>query len=61
MKPPLIEELDFYYQEGLLVFTRKYHLDRGYCCGLGCLHCPFDFKNVPEPQRAKLREKARTK
>jgi len=26
---------------GNLVFTESYHLKRGYCCGSGCLHCPY--------------------
>ncbi|HTI11664.1 MAG TPA: DUF5522 domain-containing protein [Puia sp.] len=51
----LIEGEDFYYnQEGLMVLTEKYHLDRGYCCGNGCLHCPFNYDNVPEPRRSQL-------
>jgi len=47
MKPeknqlPKIEAEDFYFNEqGLMVFTEKYHLKRGYCCGSGCKHCPF--------------------
>ena len=31
-----------YYMDGTkFVFTEQYHLDRGYCCGNGCKHCPF--------------------
>lgn len=38
-------EPDFYYnREGLMVFTRSYHLRRGYCCKSGCLHCPYGFQ-----------------
>jgi Family of unknown function (DUF5522) len=37
---PLAPE-DFYYENGLLVFTAAYHLKRGYCCNSGCRHCPF--------------------
>ncbi|MBI4041315.1 MAG: hypothetical protein HY390_05570 [Deltaproteobacteria bacterium] len=38
-------EPDFYYnKEGLMVFTRSYHLRRGYCCKSGCLHCPYGFR-----------------
>jgi hypothetical protein len=38
---------DYYINEkGLLVFTKKYHLKRGYCCGNGCKHCPYDYVNV---------------
>ncbi len=39
---------DYYYSaEGYIVFTEKYHLKRGYCCGSGCRHCPYkkDKKN----------------
>jgi hypothetical protein len=25
----------------LFVFTREYHLKRGYCCKNGCRHCPY--------------------
>jgi len=32
---------DFYYENGLVVFTAEYHLKRGYCCNSGCRHCPF--------------------
>ena len=51
----LLEGIDFYYDtDGLMVLTEKYHLERGYCCGNGCRHCPYDYKNVPEPRRTKL-------
>lgn len=55
MKDNLLEEEEFYYNdEEYIVLTEKYHLERGYCCGNGCLHCPYDYKNVPEPRRSKL-------
>jgi hypothetical protein len=37
----LKEGVDFYLEKGLMVFTREYHLKRGYCCGSGCRHCPY--------------------
>ena len=47
-----IEGADFYYNEnGFIVLTEKYHLDRGHCCGNGCKHCPYEYVNVPEPKR----------
>jgi len=53
----LIEDLDFYYNEqGLMVLTEKYHLERGYCCGNGCRHCPFAYEKVGEPRRSQLIE-----
>lgn len=39
--PASLETEDFYYENGLLVFTAAYHLKRGYCCNSGCRHCPF--------------------
>jgi len=52
---PLIEGVDFYYNDqGLMVLTEKYHLDRGNCCGNGCKHCPFDYEQVSEPRRSQL-------
>jgi tRNA (guanine-N7-)-methyltransferase len=54
-KKELIENIDYYLNEdGLVVLTEKYHLERGYCCGSGCLHCPFDYESVEEPRRSAL-------
>ena len=50
--------VDYYFnEEGLFVFTKEYHLKKGYCCGNGCLHCPFNFENVPEPSKSDLLNK----
>ncbi|WP_192346555.1 DUF5522 domain-containing protein [Algoriphagus sp. Y33] len=39
---PALSSEDFYFNaQGLMVFTKKYHLKRGYCCGSGCKHCPY--------------------
>ena len=49
----LTEGRDYYFNEkGLMVFTEKYHLEKGYCCGMGCRHCPYNFEAVPEPKRS---------
>ncbi len=51
------EGIHFYYNENnFLVFTEKYHLQRGYCCGNGCMHCPYNYENVPELLKSKLLE-----
>ncbi|MEO6406698.1 MAG: DUF5522 domain-containing protein [Ferruginibacter sp.] len=51
----LIEGEDYYYNvQGFVVLTRTYHLKKGFCCGNGCLHCPYDFIEVPEPKRTQL-------
>lgn len=49
------EHKDYYLlPDGRLVFTASYLLKRGYCCGNGCLNCPFDYENVPEPRKGNL-------
>ena len=51
----LIEGEDFYYnKQGYVVLTEKYHLAKGFCCGNGCMHCPYNYENVPEPKRSSL-------
>ena len=42
--PKLKEGEDYYWENGLMVFTQAYHLKRGYCCKSGCRHCPYGFK-----------------
>ena len=60
MKKELVEVVDFYYnEEGYIVLTEKYHLEKGYCCGNGCLHCPYDYSEVPEPRKSDLIAKRR--
>ena len=50
----MIEGVDFYFEHGYTVFTEKYHLEKGHCCGNGCRHCPFQYESVPEPHRSLL-------
>jgi hypothetical protein len=51
----LQEGIDYYINEdGMLVFTEAFHLQRGVCCGRGCKHCPYDYINVPDIKRAQL-------
>jgi len=38
------EGVDYYFNEqGLMVFTAAYHLNRGYCCKNRCKHCPWNY------------------
>ena len=39
---PLQEGIDYYLDNGLLVFTAAYLRRRGYCCESGCRHCPYE-------------------
>jgi hypothetical protein len=38
---PLVEGLDYYLENGFMVFTSVFLLKRGYCCHNGCRHCPY--------------------
>jgi 2-iminoacetate synthase ThiH len=56
-KKPLFDDDELFYfnENGFMVFTADYLLARGYCCGNGCKHCPFEYKNVEnESLRKKL-------
>jgi hypothetical protein len=37
------EGVDYYVENGLVVFTGHYLRERGYCCRSGCRHCPYGF------------------
>jgi hypothetical protein len=40
----MVEGVDYYFNEqGLMVFTAQYHLNRGYCCKNKCKHCPWNY------------------
>ena len=50
-----------YNSESFAALPAAYLLERGYCCGNGCLNCPYDYKNVPSPRREQLLEKRKQK
>jgi len=37
----LREDIDFYFDNGLMVLTEHFLRRRGYCCNNGCRHCPY--------------------
>ena len=48
------DDLFYTNEEGNTVLTAAYLLQRGYCCGNGCKHCPYEYKNVAEPKKTNL-------
>jgi hypothetical protein len=47
-EPAKLEEgLDYYFENGLMVLTAHFLLNRGYCCGNGCRHCPYPEDEKP--------------
>ena len=45
-REPATPQRDYYFENGLLVYTAAYHLKRGSCCGSGCRHCPYEPRHV---------------
>jgi hypothetical protein len=41
-----VENVDYYFENGLMVLTAQFLKKRGYCCKNGCRHCPY--QNVGE-------------
>ncbi len=37
----VVEGVDYYFDEGLMVLTGHFLLKRGFCCGNKCRHCPY--------------------
>jgi Family of unknown function (DUF5522) len=53
----LVELEDYYYNEqGYIVLTQSFHLKKGFCCGNGCMHCPYEYEGVPEPKKTEILE-----
>ncbi len=49
-----LKDDEFYMESGKFVLTERFLWRRGYCCGNGCRHCPFEYAQVPERTRAGL-------
>ena len=37
----VVEGVDYYFEDGLMVLTEAFLKRRGYCCNNGCRHCPY--------------------
>ena len=50
MPDQLVEGIDYYIENGFMVFTALYLRQRGYFCESACRHCPYGFKAAePKP------------
>jgi len=45
MKLDFILNIHYYLENGRVVFTERYHKERGQCCLSSCRHCPFTPKH----------------
>ncbi|NBW96036.1 MAG: hypothetical protein EBR28_04740 [Planctomycetia bacterium] len=50
-EPPRVPPSDCYFENGLIVYTAAYHLNRGQCCGSGCRHCPYEPRHTKGSER----------
>ncbi|HEX8638938.1 MAG TPA: DUF5522 domain-containing protein [Pyrinomonadaceae bacterium] len=39
-----VENVDYYFENGLMVLTEHFLKKRGHCCKNGCRHCPYQKK-----------------
>jgi hypothetical protein len=49
----LREGIDYYVENGFMVFSALYLRNRGYCCESGCRHCPYGFVHEDKQKQAK--------
>ena len=58
-----ISEQKFYWNPflGAEVYTEYYLLDRGFCCGQGCQHCPYEDESVSINMETLLNKKSKPK
>jgi len=47
----LQEGIDYYFEDGLMVFTSRFLQQRGYCCESGCRHCPYGYTTEQRDER----------
>lgn len=40
---------------GYTVFSQLFMIERGWCCGSGCRHCPFGHQNLPTERKCKVK------
>lgn len=58
-KPTLVEGEDFYREGAVMVFTARFLARRGYCCGNGCRHCPYEFEKEKRGDEVAVQPKMR--
>lgn len=40
-KTEFIENIHYYLDDGKVIMTEKYLMERGKCCNNNCRHCPY--------------------
>jgi hypothetical protein len=55
-KKPFIKDVHYYLEDGRVVFTALYHLERETCCGNKCRHCPYFPQHIKGIKTIKSKE-----
>jgi hypothetical protein len=42
-------------ESGYTVFTQLFMMERGWCCGSGCRHCPYGHQNLPNERKGSVK------
>lgn len=50
----IVEGVDYYFENGLMVLTAHFLEKRGYCCGNECRHCPYSEDEKAELQKESI-------
>lgn len=46
MGKDFVEKIHYYLEDGKMVFTEQYHIERGFCCGNKCRNCSYEPKYI---------------
>lgn len=46
-----IENVDYYFENGLMILTKRFLEKRGYCCQNNCRNCPYSKKQTAESEQ----------
>jgi hypothetical protein len=58
-KKDFILGVDYYLENGYVIFTAKYLSEKPTgCCGNGCRHCPYEPKNIKGGKTIASKEKS---
>jgi len=55
MKNSFELNVDYYLENGFVIMTKFFHEKRGFCCGSGCLNCPYEPRHIKK--NTKLKDK----
>lgn len=49
----MVENIHFYLENGKMVFTEQFHIERGFCCGNKCRNCGYEPRYIKGNKKLK--------